>query len=206
MVPGCMPGRVPGLVSGGMPGRVLSFAPDVERMVSFPLAKGVNMSSLLYIFSTLQLQAKVYHFRGYPIPSLKFCGGGGRLLPIGQLPDAANAKALVRSYSAAASCLAASSRWCSLLLGIGAQPGSFFPMVLCGCPATMQRCHLHLCHGTPAILPQRFGQQHFPDGALPRRRLSQGAPPRRPGQQQASFGGEKYSGLASNLAQMGRIC
>ena len=31
-------------------------------------------------------------------------------------------------------------------------------------------------------------------------------PPRRPRQQQTSFGGEKYSGLASNLAHLGRIC
>ena len=30
--------------------------------------------------------------------------------------------------------------------------------------------------------------------------------PRRPRQQQTSFGGEKYSGLASNLAHLGRIC
>ena len=59
---------------------------------------------------------------------------------------------------------------------------------------------------TAAPLTRRFGQQHFPDGALPRRRLSQGAPPRRPGQQQTSFGREKYSGLASNLAHLGRIC
>ena len=86
--------------------------------------------------------------------------------------------------------------------------------------------HLHLCHGAstsnkphsarPASLfatapwlvspPRRPGQQHFPDGALPRRRLSQGTPPRRPGQQQTSFGGEKYSGLASNLTHLGRIC
>ena len=32
------------------------------------------------------------------------------------------------------------------------------------------------------------------------------APPQRPGQQQTSSGGEKYSGLASNLAHLGRIC
>ena len=31
-------------------------------------------------------------------------------------------------------------------------------------------------------------------------------PPRRPGQPQTSFGGEEYSGLASNLAHLGRIC
>ena len=87
------------------------------------------------------------------------------MLPIGQLPDAANVKAaaanartLVRRCSAAASCLAASSRWCPLLLGIGAPPGSFFPMALCGGPATMRRCHLHLCHGASAILPRRPGQ------------------------------------------------
>ena len=58
----------------------------------------------------------------------------------------------------------------------------------------------------PVSSPQRPGQQHFPDGALPRLRLSQGAPPRRPGQQQTSSDGEKYSGLASNLAHLGRIC
>ena len=32
------------------------------------------------------------------------------------------------------------------------------------------------------------------------------APPQRPGQQQTSSGGEEYSGLASNLAHLGRIC
>ena len=145
------------------------------------------------------------------------------MLPIGQLPDAANAKAaaanartLVRRCSAAVPQLAASSRWCSLLLGIGALLGSFFPMVLL---ATRHRCSAwqflpdgalrrpcHYAAVPSASLPRRFGQQHFPDGALPRRRLSQGAPPRRPGQQQTSFGGEKYSGLASNLTHLGRIC
>ena len=78
-----------------------------------------------------------------------------------------------------------------------------------------------LCHSVP-------GQQQFPDGALPQRPgqpLPDGAPLRRPGQQklrygstpattplrrpcqqQTSSGGEKYSGLASNLAHLGRIC
>ena len=130
-----------------------------------PLAKGVNMSSLLYIFSTLQLQAKVYLFRGYPIPSHKFCGGGGRLLSIGQLPDAANAKALVRSYSAAAPCLAASSRCCSAAAALplcggaicifataprqfcrSASASNIFPMALYhGCAS-----HKVLRHGAPA--------------------------------------------------------
>ena len=44
--------------------------------------------------------------------------------------------------------------------------------------------------------PQRPGQQHIPDGS----------PLQRPGQQQTSSGGEKDSGLASNLAHLGRIC
>ena len=48
----------------------------------------------------------------------------------------------------------------------------------------------------PASPPQRPCQQHLPDGA----------PPRRPCQQQTSSGGENYSGLASNLAHLGRIC
>ena len=42
--------------------------------------------------------------------------------------------------------------------------------------------------------------------SLPQRRLSAVATPRRPGQQQTSSDGEKYSGLASNLAHLGRIC
>ena len=119
LVSGGMLGRVPGLVSGCMSGRVLSFAPDVERMVSLPLAKGVNMSSLLYIFSTLQPQTKVYHFRGYPIPSHKFCGGGGRLL-----------------YWATSRCCKCQSS-CAQLPRSGALLGSFFPMVL---RATRHRC------------------------------------------------------------------
>ena len=63
-------------------------------------------------------------------------------------------------------------------------------------------------------LPRRPGQ-HLPDGAPPRRTASSASatvprpaapPPLRPGQQQTSPGGEKYSGLASNLAHLGRIC
>ena len=69
--------------------------------------------------------------------------------------------------------------------------------------------------GFCALLPASFSrlwflwapcQQHLPDGYPPQRRLSQGASPQRPGQQQTSSGGEKYSGLASNLAHLGRIC
>ena len=163
-MPGCMSGRVPGLVSGCMrgcmsgriPGRVLSFAPDFERMVSFPLAKGVNMSSLLYIFSTLQLQAKVYHFRGYPIPSLKFCGGGGRLL-----------------YWATSrcckcqSCCSKCQNPCAQMLCSGAPVGGIFPMVLLAprhrypawqfLPDGALRRPCHYAAVPSASLPRRFG-------------------------------------------------
>ena len=52
-------------------------------------------------------------------------------------------------------------------------------------------------------------QQQLPDAALRllcQQHLPDGAPPQRSGQQQTSFGGEKYSGLASNLAHLGWIC
>ena len=43
--------------------------------------------------------------------------------------------------------------------------------------------------------------------SLPQRRISAYSRlPQHPGQQQTSSGGEKYSGLASNLAHLGRIC
>ena len=162
------------------------------------------------------------------------------MLPIGQLPDAANAKALVRNYSAAAPRLAVSSRCCSAAAALplcggaicifataprqfchgasasnkphSARPASLFATApwLVSPPRRPGQQHFpdgalprrRLSQGVP---PRRPGQQHFPDGALPRRRLSQGALPRRPGQQQTSFGGEKYSGLASNLVHPGWI-
>ena len=80
------------------------------------------------------------------------------MLPIGQLPDAANVKALVRSYSAAAPCLAASSRWCSLLLGIGDLFGSFFPMALCHCGASHKALH----HGAPASNKPHLAEKSTP--------------------------------------------
>ena len=67
--------------------------------------------------------------------------------------------------------------------------------------------NLHRCR---ALLPLRL----LPDSSLPQ--CSQpaafaGCPYQQlrhgiPGQQQTSFGGEEYSGLASNLAHLGRIC
>ena len=93
-----------------------------------------------------------------------------------------------------------------------------------------------LCHGTPAssIFPMAlrrsapasnnsvtaplpvassrwlFAAAPLPATTLSRRprqqQLPDGAPLRRPCQQQTSSGGEEYSGLASNLAHLGRIC
>ena len=66
------------------------------------------------------------------------------------------------------------------------------------------------CWLPDAAPPRRSGQQLIPDGSPPQRLGQQlspdGFPPQRPGQQQTSFGGEEYSGLASNLAHLGRIC
>ena len=85
---------------------------------------------------------------------------------------------------------AASSRWLSAL----ALP-----------PAVASRCCRIAPRGaSPAgrqPLPHRFPlqrpcRQHLPDGSSLQR----------PCQQQTSSGGEKYSGLASNLAHLGRIC
>ena len=71
--------------------------------------------------------------------------------------------------------------------------------------ATSQRRSCQLC------LPDGASQLHFchqslPDGTPGQQHLPDRSPPRRPGQQQTSSGGEEYSGLASNLAHLGRIC
>ena len=88
----------------------------------------------------------------------------------------------------------------------------------CNTPGQQQ-----LRHSVPGQQQLRYsvpGQQQLPDGAQPRRpgqqQLLYGAPAssvlpattplRRPCQQQTSSGGEEYSGLASNLAHLGRIC
>ena len=60
-----------------------------------------------------------------------------------------------------------------------------------------------------AVLPavsSRWLSAAVPLASCFRRLPVPAAPPRRPGQQQTSSGGEKYSGLASNLAHLGRIC
>ena len=63
-------------------------------------------------------------------------------------------------------------------------------------PATppQRPCQQQLCHGVSAS--NSSATAPLPATALPRR----------PRQQQTSSGGEKYSGLASNLAHLGRIC
>ena len=63
-------------------------------------------------------------------------------------------------------------------------------------PATppQRPCQQQLCHGVPASNSSATASP--PATALPRR----------PRQQQTSSVGEKYSGLASNLAHLGRIC
>ena len=138
------------------------------------------------------------------------------------LPDAASRCCFLVQLPAGSSLSSASSRCCSLA---HLPAGSVFPMALrtgtsdrsCSpvlvCIFPMALCHGGASHkalrnGAPAsIFPMAIRHsaaslfatapgQHFPDDASPRR----------PDQQQTSSGGEKYSGLASNLAHLGRIC
>ena len=73
----------------------------------------------------------------------------------------------------------------------------------------------HLCHcGAPASSSSRWLSATVPPSsspwhsrpAAPPWHFLPAVPLRRPCQQQTSSGGEKYSGLASNLAHLGRIC
>ena len=76
----------------------------------------------------------------------------------------------------------------------------------------------HLCHSAASLQTLYLGSpasKSFPMAlchGAPASKCSAIAPPlcsalpRRPGQQQTSSGGEEYSGLASNLAHLGRIC
>ena len=75
---------------------------------------------------------------------------------------------------------------------------------LCPCSATAPQQAVLCADGSrPATTPPRLC---LSSGAPPQLCLSPGDPPRHPCQQQTSFGGEKYCGLASNLAHLGRIC
>ena len=88
--------------------------------------------------------------------------------------------------------------------GIGAPPRSNFAAAVL--PAVSSRW----CIAAP-LLPSVSSRWH-PRPATSSRWLFAAAPqpattsPRRPCQQQTSSGGEKYSGLASNLAHLCRIC
>ena len=117
-----------------------------------------------------------------------------------------------RPCSSTAAWPAVSSRCCR----IGTSARSCFPMALRhGAPpaSSPQRPGHHLPDGAP---PRRPGQ-HLPWPAAPPRRLASTCPGQQlhldawpvftaPRQQQTSFGGEKHSGLASNLAHLSRIC
>ena len=96
----------------------------------------------------------------------------------------------------------------------GGPASCVFPMVLrhggpASCLFTMALCR----SAAGQLLPpaaRTSSSATAPRPATSSRQLSATVPPSsspwRPGQQQASSGGEKYSGLASNLAHLGRIC
>ena len=92
-----------------------------------------------------------------------------------------------RNTSASAPWPATSSRWLFAILPLANSSATApRPAAFASCP------YQQLPHGTPASCFRRL--------SVP------AAPPRRPGQQQTSSGREEYSGLASNLAHLGRIC
>ena len=78
----------------------------------------------------------------------------------------------------------------AILFAMALPASSIFPMALrCSAPASSP-----LCRRSPAC-------NSFATAPLPAT-----ASPQRPCRQQTSSGGEEYSGLASNLAHLGRIC
>ena len=139
-----------------------------------------------------------------------------------------------RSNFAAAVLPAVSSRWCIAALLLPSVSSRWHPpasnifqialrhsapasnsSATAPLPATASRLLFAVAPQPATTSPRRPGRS----AALPQRRsaassrwLSAAGPgwsaasPRRPRQQQTSSGGEKYSGLASNLAHLGRIC
>ena len=124
---------------------------------------------------------------------------------------------------------AQSAQWCKqrycidLIYPILLLAVLLFALLSVGLPAVSSRwCLATAPHGLPvfiggpirsnfaaAVLPavsSRWLSAAVPLASCFRRLPVPAAPPRRPGQQQTSSGGEKYSGLASNLAHLGRIC
>ena len=78
----------------------------------------------------------------------------------------------------------------AILFAMALPASSIFPMALrCSAPASSP-----LCRRSPAC-------NSFATAPLPAT-----ASPQRPCRQQTASGGEEYSGLASNLAHLGRIC
>ena len=99
---------------------------------------------------------------------------------------------------------------CLQQLRRSAPASNIFPIALrCSAPAS-SIFQMALCHSAAILfamaLPAISSAAAPRPAALPRLCLSAVALPRRPGQQQTSSGGEEYSGLASNLAHLGRIC
>ena len=77
---------------------------------------------------------------------------------------------------------------------------------LCSLPDAASCCQLCLQLLPPAARTSSTATALRPATALSGRPSQQHRPDGTPGQQQTSSGGEEYSGLASNLAHLGRIC
>ena len=112
---------------------------------------------------------------------------------------------------------AASSRWLFATVPPSSSPWHSRPAVPLQHPGQQHLWHgapasniftMALRHGAPASLFQMALRRGTPASTCSGQQLHLGAWPvfTAPRQQQTSFGGEKYSGLASNLAHLGRIC
>ena len=107
--------------------------------------------------------------------------------------------------------LSAASRWCSIVFYAGISGQQHLP------DGSSPQCRHPLRHGTPgqqfrcSTAASSISGTAPPPATSSRWRFATAPRPGRnligpPGQQQTSSGGEKYSGLASNLAHLGRIC
>ena len=100
---------------------------------------------------------------------------------------------------------AKTSRWLSATVPLA---GKSFPMALHHSAAILFAIALPASISATAPQPakaSRWFSATVPPSSSPWHSRP-AAPPRRPAQQQTSSGGEEYSGLASNLAHLGRIC
>ena len=160
----------------------LACLPDFLRSV------GHTKPNAAHCFCAVAFQGALLHWR--------FC--------IGVTPQACLHMAFLHQLSAA-------SRWCSIVFYAGNSGQQHLP------DGSSPQCRHPLRHGTPgqqfrcstpassisgtAPPPATSSRWRFATAPRPGRNLI--GPP---GQQQTSSGGEKYSGLASNLAHLGRIC